>query len=84
MIFDEATSALDTESEKIIQRALPDIIGKHTAIVIAHRLSAVAALDRILVMHDGEIVEVGTHEELIVLGGRYYAPWQKQISSKRD
>lgn len=83
MIFDEATSALDSESEKIIQRALPEIIGKHTAIVIAHRLSTVASLDRILVMHAGEIVESGTHDELLQLKGRYHELWQKQISSKR-
>jgi ATP-binding cassette subfamily B protein len=81
MIFDEATSALDTESEKIIQAALPQIIGKHTAIVIAHRLSTVAGLDRILVMHEGEIVESGTHDELLKLGKRYHSLWQKQINN---
>jgi len=82
MIFDEATSALDTESEKIIQKALPQIIGKHTAIVIAHRLSTIAGLDRILVMHDGNIVESGTHDELLKTKGRYYSLWQKQIGSE--
>ncbi len=80
MIFDEATSALDSESEQIIQRALPEIIGKQTAIVVAHRLSTVAGLDRIIVMHDGEIVESGTHEQLLALKGRYYSLWQKQTS----
>ena len=79
MILDEATSALDTESEKIIQRALPEIIGTHTAVVIAHRLSTVASLDRILVMHDGKIVEDGTHDELLEREGRYFSLWQKQI-----
>lgn len=79
MIFDEATSALDTESEKIIQQALPTIIGTHTAIVIAHRLSTIAGLDRILVMHDGNIVEDGTHQQLLDLKGRYYKLWQKQV-----
>jgi ABC-type bacteriocin/lantibiotic exporters, contain an N-terminal double-glycine peptidase domain len=78
MIFDEATSALDSESEKIIQEALPEILGKRTAIVIAHRLSTVAGLDRIIVMHGGRIVEDGTHEELLKLKGRYYSLWQKQ------
>ncbi len=81
MVFDEATSALDSESEKIIQKALPDIIGKRTAIVIAHRLSTVAGLDRIIVMHDGTIIEQGTHQELLQLKGRYYSLWQKQIHS---
>lgn len=80
MIFDEATSALDSESEQIIQRALPEIIGKQTAIVIAHRLSTVAGLDRIIVMHEGKIVESGCHDELLGLGGRYASLWQKQTS----
>lgn len=79
MIFDEATSALDTESEKIIQAAMPKIIGKHTAVVIAHRLSTIAGLDRILVMHSGEIIESGTHSELLALNGRYASLWKKQV-----
>jgi ATP-binding cassette subfamily B protein len=80
MLFDEATSALDSESEKIIQQALPDIIGKRTAIVIAHRLSTVAGLDRIIVLHDGKIIEEGTHGQLLKLKGRYYSLWQKQTT----
>jgi len=80
MIFDEATSALDSESEQIIQRALPEIIGNQTAIVVAHRLSTVAGLDRIIVMHEGEITETGNHEELLKLKGRYYSLWKKQTS----
>lgn len=82
MLFDEATSALDSESEKIIQKALPEIIGKRTAIVIAHRLSTVAGLDRIIVMHEGKIVEEGTHLELLKHKGRYYSLWQKQIAEE--
>lgn len=81
MIFDEATSALDSESEQIIQRALPTIIGDQTAIVIAHRLSTIAGLDRIIVMHRGSIIEEGTHNELLAHGGRYHSLWQKQTSS---
>lgn len=80
MIFDEATSALDSESEQVIQRALPEILGKQTAIVVAHRLSTIAGLDRIIVMHEGKIVETGSHEELLNLHGRYYSLWQKQTS----
>lgn len=84
MIFDEATSALDSESEQIIQRALPRIIGKHTAIVIAHRLSTVAGMDRIIVMHAGQVAEQGTHDELLKLEGRYYSLWQKQTAKNRE
>lgn len=79
IVFDEATSALDSHSEHIIQQALPDIIGNHTAIIIAHRLSTVAGLDRIIVMHDGVIEEQGTHAQLLKNKGRYYSLWQKQI-----
>jgi ATP-binding cassette subfamily B protein len=84
MIFDEATSALDSESEKIIQQALPQIIGKRTAIVIAHRLSTIAGLDRIIVMHAGKIVEEGTHSDLLARKGRYYSLWQKQTAHGSD
>ncbi len=81
LIFDEATSALDSESEQIIQRALPEIIGKQTAIVIAHRLSTVAGLDRIIVLDKGRIIEQGSHQQLIALKGRYSSLWQKQTGS---
>ncbi len=82
MIFDEATSALDSESEQIIQRALPEIIGKRTAVIIAHRLSTVAGLDRIIVMHAGRIEEQGSHEELLAKRGRYWGLWQKQTAGE--
>ena len=78
MLFDEATSALDSESEAIIQKAMPEIIGKRTAIVIAHRLSTVMNLDRIVVLEKGAIIEQGTHDQLLELGGRYAALWRKQ------
>ncbi len=80
MIFDEATSALDSESEQIIQQALPEIIGSQTAIIIAHRLSTVAGLDRIIVIHDGVVEEEGTHNQLLKQKGRYFALWQKQTA----
>ncbi len=82
MVFDEATSALDSESEQIIQKALPEILGKQTAVIIAHRLSTVAGLDRIIVMHDGKIIEEGSHQALLKLKGRYYQLWQKQTSDR--
>jgi len=81
VLFDEATSALDSHSEHIIQQALPEIIGNHTAIIIAHRLSTVASLDRIIVMHDGAIEEEGTHQQLLKKKGRYYSLWQRQTNS---
>lgn len=77
-LFDEATSALDSESEAIIQRALPQILGKRTAIIIAHRLSTVAGLDRIIVLEKGKIIEEGAHEELLKQNGRYTSLWRKQ------
>ncbi len=84
MIFDEATSALDSESEQIIQRALPEILGKQTAIIIAHRLSTIANLDRIIVMHGGKVIEEGTHAGLLKKRGRYYDLWQRQIAGSME
>lgn len=77
-IFDEATSALDSVSEAAIQQAMPRVMGKRTAIVVAHRLSTVAGLDRIIVMEKGGIIEQGTHDELLALKGAYFALWQRQ------
>jgi ATP-binding cassette subfamily B protein len=84
VLFDEATSALDSESEQIIQQALPEIIGGQTAIIIAHRLSTIAGLDRIIVMHDGMIEEQGTHEQLLTKNGRYKRLWLAQTKGRRD
>ena len=71
LILDEATSALDTESERLVQDALERLMKSRTTVAIAHRLSTIKNADEICVMHDGEIVERGTHEELIALGGYY-------------
>lgn len=73
LILDEATSALDNESERSIQAALEVLMRNRTTLVIAHRLSTVEKADRILVMHQGHIVESGTHSQLLVLGGHYAA-----------
>jgi len=73
LVLDEATSALDTETERQVQAALDDLARGRTAIAIAHRLSTVRNADQILVLDHGQIVERGTHEELLDLGGRYAA-----------
>ena len=71
LILDEATSALDTESERLVQEALERLMKNRTTLVIAHRLSTIANADLICVMHNGRIIERGTHEELLSINGHY-------------
>ena len=79
LILDEATSALDTDSERHIQAALEDLMQDRTTFVIAHRLSTVEKADRILVMEAGEIIEQGSHAELLAQAGRYAQLYQNQF-----
>ncbi|MGN1393763.1 MAG: ABC transporter ATP-binding protein [Succinivibrionaceae bacterium] len=80
LILDEATSALDSESEIAIKDNLTKLMENKTVIAIAHRLSTIAAMDRLIVLKDGEIVENGTHEDLLKLKGIYASLWNKQTN----
>lgn len=78
LLLDEATSALDSESEKLIQESLDELMKGRTSIVIAHRLSTIAKLDRIIVLDDGKVLEDGTHAELLKQNGTYAKLWLHQ------
>ena len=79
LILDEATSALDTESEREVQKALENLMQNRTTIVIAHRLSTIQNADRIVVLKDGQLVEEGTHGELLALKGEYNTLYRLQF-----
>lgn len=79
LILDEATSALDTESERLVQDALDNLMKNRTSLIIAHRLSTVRNADLICVFHEGEIIERGTHNELMALKGRYTKLHKMQV-----
>lgn len=80
-LFDEATSALDTHTEKAIQQSLIEVSQEKTTLIIAHRLSTVVDADQIIVLDKGQIVETGTHEQLLGLNGLYAAMWYRQQTS---
>ena len=84
LILDEATSSLDSESEAMIRDGLRSLRRGRTTFVIAHRLSTIESADQILVMEDGQIVERGTHAELIAMSGRYRQLYEKQYGIERD
>ncbi|EAW11477.1 putative vacuolar ABC heavy metal transporter (Hmt1) [Aspergillus clavatus NRRL 1] len=83
ILLDEATAALDTETEEHIQSALATLSRGRTMLVIAHRLSTITTADRILVLHEGQVAESGTHDQLLALKGRYASMWRKQIRAQR-
>src|SRR5690606_15494764 len=84
LVLDEATSSLDSESEALIQDGLRSLRRGRTTFVIAHRLSTIRSADQILVLEGGEIVERGTHAELLALGGRYRTLYDKQYKLETD
>ena len=84
LVLDEATSSLGSQSEALIQEALERIMQERTSIVIAHRLSTILAADIILVMNRGQIVERGTHEELLSKGGIYAGLYETQFSAQHE
>lgn len=84
VILDEATSALDNKSEAIVQEAIDNLMKDRTVLVIAHRLSTVKNADKIFVINEGNIVESGTHEDLLKLGGKYAALYEMQFRKKKS
>ena len=78
MVLDEATASLDSETESLIQGSLDDIMSDKTVLVVAHRLSTIAHLDRIVVLDKGQIIEDGTHAQLLERRGLYFRLWQRQ------
>ena len=84
LILDEATSNLDSESERLIQNSLADLLQDRTAFVIAHRLSTITGADKIVVLEEGRVVEVGSHNELLAKGGRYRHMVHLQMNKEND
>ncbi|WP_345853124.1 ABC transporter ATP-binding protein/permease [Shewanella algae] len=84
LIFDEATSSLDSRSERAILKALDEVAKGHTSLVIAHRLSTVVDADKILVLHQGRLVESGTHDHLLAADGYYARLWRIQHTKQAD
>ena len=84
LILDEATSALDAESERLVQRALANLVRNRTTLVIAHRLSTIRRADAIVVMEAGRIIEIGSHSELLARGGQYRKLYELQFADEEE
>ena len=85
VILDEATSALDNESEALVQKAIDNLMQNRTVFIIAHRLSTIKNADRIAVINEGELVELGTHDELMAIEkGSYKALYEMQFRSQEE
>lgn len=82
LILDEATSSVDTHTEILIQHAIEELIKGRTSIIIAHRLSTIQKCDKIIVMHKGEVKEIGTHQELLSNNGLYYKLYELQYKEQ--
>jgi len=82
LILDEATASLDSEAERHIQTALETLMANRTTLVIAHRLSTIEKADQIIVMHDGDIIETGTHSELLAQGKHYAELYRLQFQEE--
>ena len=82
-VLDEATSSVDTETEQLIQQAIQTVLSGRTSFIIAHRLSTIRSADRILVIHDGKIIEDGTHRQLIARQGYYYQLYTNQFQEEQ-
>ena len=80
LVLDEASSSLDSITEQLIQNALDEVMAGRTVLVVAHRLSTVATLDRVLVFSDGTVVEDGRHDELLARCGVYFRLWEQQAN----
>ena len=84
LILDEATSSVDTETELVIRRALATLMAGRTTIAVAHRLSTIQNMDKILVLHKGRLRESGTHQELLAARGIYFKLFELQYSARQS